>query len=742
MAVKSVGTQQQAVSNFKLQAQKVRFNVTNHANGAGDQVVCPFGGLVIGNTEVCPLLGQGVVFGQLLDLALANPPDSTVPHMGAEGKFSGDENGFQGTAHAAGLASQCAGGIEHFVAGGPNGLDQQCTHFFEVFLCWSFLVGIENGRAIRDVLLNDIAGEGARDIATGTAPHSVCHDKKAQVTVEQIGILVVGANLAYIGSRPCLDPHSRLHLESSCSWDVISFEPSVGKHYRRDLKREKTTLVWIEGLVVGLFLAILLWHWGQKKDTLAFAPIDPAALATGPSAKQWFGVYFLEQKIGYAVTSRTPIEGGGELVHTEAAYTMAAAGQIARSVMASSAILDADRRLSQFDFFLVAPPVRLAARGEVQGKQLEIQIQQAGEVQNLSLPIDEAPHVGASVPAFIAQQETLREGQSFELAYFDPVSLSQQDMHLKVVGTEVLENGEEAYWFERDFGGATTRSLMLPTGETLREESTMGLSMVRESPEKARSMPATDGVVDVIALSAVRVDKRIGEPRSRKSLRLRVLGVEASDLAHEPPLQTVIGNEVQVRIPELGEIPALQRKNTDPVLAPFTENAPFLMVDHPEIQSTSKSVLGPDLDRKQAVAALNHWVFSHLKKAPTVGIPNALEVLRVGQGDCNEHTALFVALARAAGIPARTAAGLVYSDRVTGEGAFYYHAWPEVHFGPLGWVPVDPTFDQFPADATHIKVVDGGLDKQIAIMGIMGRLGFSLEKTPQEAPAPLEKVNP
>ena len=54
-----------------------------------------------------------------------------------------------------------------------------------------------------------------------------------------------------------------------------------------------------------------------------------------------------------------------------------------------------------------------------------------------------------------------------------------------------------------------------------------------------------------------------------------------------------------------------------------------------------------------------------------------------GAGDCNEHTVLFVALARALGLPARTAVGLVYLD-----GSFYYHAWPEVWLGE--WVAVDP----------------------------------------------------
>jgi transglutaminase-like putative cysteine protease len=73
-------------------------------------------------------------------------------------------------------------------------------------------------------------------------------------------------------------------------------------------------------------------------------------------------------------------------------------------------------------------------------------------------------------------------------------------------------------------------------------------------------------------------------------------------------------------------------------------------------------------------------------------VPVAAEVLRRMSGDCNEHTALYVALARAAGIPSRVALGLVYED-----GFFCYHAWPEIYAGR--WIAVDPTLGQFPADA-------------------------------------------
>ena len=51
---------------------------------------------------------------------------------------------------------------------------------------------------------------------------------------------------------------------------------------------------------------------------------------------------------------------------------------------------------------------------------------------------------------------------------------------------------------------------------------------------------------------------------------------------------------------------------------------------------------------------------------------------------------------------------------------FYYHAWPEVWLG--GWVAVDPTFHQFPADATHIRFVTGNLDRQSEILKLVGKL--------------------
>lgn len=108
-----------------------------------------------------------------------------------------------------------------------------------------------------------------------------------------------------------------------------------------------------------------------------------------------------------------------------------------------------------------------------------------------------------------------------------------------------------------------------------------------------------------------------------------------------------------------------------------------------------------------------------------VSIPSAVSVLKQKKGACKEHTVLLVALARSVGIPARMVAGLVYSDAYLIKG-FYYHAWAEVYLtdaeGKNGrWFRVDPTFNQVPADATHIRLKTGNLEDMISLMQVVGQ---------------------
>lgn len=124
---------------------------------------------------------------------------------------------------------------------------------------------------------------------------------------------------------------------------------------------------------------------------------------------------------------------------------------------------------------------------------------------------------------------------------------------------------------------------------------------------------------------------------------------------------------------------------------------------------------------------IGRWLYRRIEKRRRFAPPNALEVLRRKEGDCNEHTALFLALARACGIPARAVFGLTYLG-----GRFRYHAWPEIHVGR--WISLDPTLNQFPADATHIAVIRGDMSRQSLLLAILGRIKIRILNITRGAP--------
>jgi transglutaminase-like putative cysteine protease len=142
---------------------------------------------------------------------------------------------------------------------------------------------------------------------------------------------------------------------------------------------------------------------------------------------------------------------------------------------------------------------------------------------------------------------------------------------------------------------------------------------------------------------------------------------------------------------------------------------PLVQVEDPEIRGTAQRITGGTADPAEAARLLTDWVYERLDKRITMSVPSARQVLDAGVGDCNEHTVLYLALARSVGLPARAAVGLVFVN-----GRFYYHAWPEVWLD--AWVPVDPTLGQFPADASHLRFVVGGLARQVELVRLIGQL--------------------
>jgi len=302
-----------------------------------------------------------------------------------------------------------------------------------------------------------------------------------------------------------------------------------------------------------------------------------------------------------------------------------------------------------------------------------------------------------------------------------------------------------AFRVEMEFSGLRTTSWVTDTGEVVREESPLGLITVRETADRARAMAVPGRVqADLLEAAAVvpvmtGVRARIDEARDVRRLRVRLEGVELPEIDLDGVGQTVDGNVIDIRDPQ-----TLQAGPADREAAKYLAAEPLIESDAPEIRAEAEVAVGDAKDTRLRAERLTRHVNALLEKKPTVGLPSAREVLRTRVGDCNEHTALFVAMARSLGIPSRIAVGLVHAH-----GAFYYHAWSEVYVDEAGgrgyWLPVDPTLNEFPADATHIRLARGGLDKQTAILPLVGRLKMTvldLELAPNTNQVVVGKAEP
>jgi len=122
--------------------------------------------------------------------------------------------------------------------------------------------------------------------------------------------------------------------------------------------------------------------------------------------------------------------------------------------------------------------------------------------------------------------------------------------------------------------------------------------------------------------------------------------------------------------------------------------------DHKEIVDQAKQIVSPNDSPLEKVTKLTRWTAENIKSEMKDSF-TALSVLRSKKGECQSHAALYTALARSQRIPTRVVTGIVYSNQV----GFLYHAWCESYVN--GWLAVDPTLKQVPADATHIKIATG-----------------------------------
>jgi transglutaminase-like putative cysteine protease len=458
-------------------------------------------------------------------------------------------------------------------------------------------------------------------------------------------------------------------------------------------------------------------------------------LARYGTSAEWRGVYYRNEKIGFTVSQTIATDTGFEL-QEDGRLQMSLLG--ARNVVSirTRARVDRDFAVRTFEFSLDPGTGGTTVRGELAGRRLHLTVSTGSGTNEEDRDLADTPVLPLNLARRLADAG-LVPGAHYAWTIFDPATLGSSPITIDVAGRELVSVSRRrlpAFRVGVTYAGLKTTSWITDTGEVVLERSPIGFETVRETPAEAQMMAVPFNVRnDLLSASAIVPTGRlqIDEPRDVRRLKLRLSGAEVDWTDVAGVGQSVEGDVVEIRDPR-----SLQPSAADPDVSRYLSPESLIESTAPEIiseaQNATRNLTG---DRARAERLTRH-VNAILEKKPTVSIPSAREVLRTRVGDCNEHTVLYVAMARAIGIPARIAVGLV-----SVHGAFYYHAWPEVYLADSRtrglWLPVDPTLNEFPADATHLRLARGALAQQARILPLIGQLRIDvldLETAPGSTP--------
>jgi len=475
------------------------------------------------------------------------------------------------------------------------------------------------------------------------------------------------------------------------------------------------------GTVVVLWLVMI----GLLIRKIHFSDLSPPAEVSTEIShvksqqRDWMEIYLKDKKVGYSVNQIDPL-GDGYLIQEEIFLKLNLMGQGSSLRTVSRSVVDDKFSVKSFNFNMSSGVVAFQVSGKVTGKKMRLKIGEGRTQRVETIELSAPPVMGSGIAQFFKGRK-IEIGQSFMFPIFDPSTMARKEMIFRVLAKEtIVINGIEypSFRIETEMWGTHLTFWLDEKGVLLKETGFMGLTLIKSSPATAPRDISSGG--DFYELAAISVKRKLHDTDKLTFLKLAVEGLEKStlDRGSLDGGRQRFGNGVMKIVRE--EIPVkgtyiLPYQGQSEEMKPLLQPEFNIESDDNTVIEKAREVSGDLKDPVQVARALMGWVYRNVEKRPLVTVPSALEVLKNKVGDCNEHAVLLTALLRASGIPARVCVGLVYT-----RGKFFYHAWTEAYVGK--WISMDATLNQMPVDATHIRLARGGLDKQLDIIGLIGKL--------------------
>ncbi|HEX9910559.1 MAG TPA: hypothetical protein VGA86_06735, partial [Desulfatiglandales bacterium] len=167
--------------------------------------------------------------------------------------------------------------------------------------------------------------------------------------------------------------------------------------------------------------------------------------------KEWREIYLKDRKVGYAVSLLRPFKEG-YFVQEELFLKLNLMGMGRNLYSLTQAQVDENLLLKSFQFMMTSGVVRFRMSGKVEG---DILVLSSGSQSAKRIKLVQTPMVGPSMSYFFRSRK-VKVGDVFPLPFFDPSTMMQKELVIKVTGKETLTLHRvpyEAFRLETDLWG-------------------------------------------------------------------------------------------------------------------------------------------------------------------------------------------------------------------------------------------------------------------------------------------------
>ncbi len=268
-----------------------------------------------------------------------------------------------------------------------------------------------------------------------------------------------------------------------------------------------------------------------RKATEQTALALTSDLAAYGERARWSGIYYRGEKIGFSVSQMTERPEGGFKLQEDGQMIITLMGDSIASKLKTEVNVDPQYMLQNFSFSLDPGTGPIAIKGVLESPtRLSIKVASpGGGERSRTIDLKEPPVLSLNLPKRILAMG-LTEGARHQIQIFDPATLTNGLATIEIGKREVvriLDRPMPAFRMEMAYAGITATSWITEVGEIVKEESTMGMVVIRESRERATALAMSSEIkADMIETAAIQPEtkRNIEDAAGLLSLRLEFSG--------------------------------------------------------------------------------------------------------------------------------------------------------------------------------------------------------------------------